>query len=107
VAALKAGDVRALRADPLVLAYQAGIRTTRSKAMNKQVEAVYENGLFRPLSRVNLPEGERVRLTVMTLGEKIIDPAYNLAEIAEETGIPDLATNIDHYLYGLPKQSDE
>jgi predicted DNA-binding antitoxin AbrB/MazE fold protein len=75
--------------------------------MNHQVEAVYENGVFRPLGRMDLPEGVRVRLTVVTLGERTEDPAYNLAEIAEETGISDLATNIDHYLYGLPKQSDE
>lgn len=75
--------------------------------MSEQVEAVYENGLFRPLSRVDLLEGERVRLTVVTLGEETIDAAYNLAEIAEETGIPDLATNIDHYLYGLPKRSND
>jgi len=75
--------------------------------MNHQVEAVYENGVFRPLGRMDLPEGVRVHLTVVTLGERAEDPGYNLAEIAEETGISDLATNIDHYLYGLPKQSDE
>ena len=75
--------------------------------MREQVEAIYENGLFRPLNRVDLPEGERVYLTVITFGDITKDPAYNLAEIAEETGIPDLAINIDYYLYGLPKQSDE
>jgi len=75
--------------------------------MSESVEAIYENGVFRPLSHVDLPEGERVRLTVMTSREGVQDPAYNLAEIAEETGIVDLATNIDHYLYGLPKQGDE
>jgi len=75
--------------------------------MNEQIEAIYENGVFRPLSRVDLPEGGRVHLTVVPLGEEARDSAYNLAEIAEETGISDLATNINHYLYGLPKQSDE
>ncbi|MBI3950410.1 MAG: DUF104 domain-containing protein [Acidobacteria bacterium] len=74
--------------------------------MNKRVEAIYENGIFRPLRRVDLPEGERVHLTMTLSGAETKDPAYHLAEIAEETGIPDLATNIDHYLYGLPKQSD-
>lgn len=32
------------------------------------------------------------------------DPIYKLPEIAEDLGIPDFSENIDHYLYGLPKQ---
>jgi putative transcriptional regulator len=36
--------------------------------------------------------------------KEAIDPIYTIYEIAEESGIPDLATNIDHYLYGLPKR---
>jgi hypothetical protein len=34
------------------------------------------------------------------------DPIYRLGELAVPTGIPDLATNIDHYLYGHPKAAD-
>ena len=74
--------------------------------MSNHIEAVYENGVFRPLSPVDLPDGERVHLAVTPVRETE-DPAYNLAEIAEETGISDLGVNIDHYLYGLPKQSNE
>ncbi len=33
-----------------------------------------------------------------------LDPIYTIYEIAEESGVPDLATNIDHYLYGVPKK---
>lgn len=73
--------------------------------MSKRVEAIYENGVFRPLTHVGLVNGERVEIAVTTVGR--IDPAFNLTEIAEETGLSDLATNIDHYLYGLPKQGDE
>ncbi|MBI4530595.1 MAG: helix-turn-helix transcriptional regulator [Candidatus Latescibacteria bacterium] len=36
--------------------------------------------------------------------KEVIDPIYTIYEIAEESGISDLATNIDHYLYGLPKR---
>jgi len=36
--------------------------------------------------------------------KETIDPIYTIYEIAEESGISDLATNIDHYLYGLPKR---
>lgn len=68
------------------------------------VEAIYENGVFRPVHRVDLKEGERVEIQIMTEVEE--DPAYDLADIAMDTGITDLAENIDHYLYGLPKQSE-
>ncbi|MBN1395037.1 MAG: hypothetical protein JW959_08435 [Pirellulales bacterium] len=34
------------------------------------------------------------------------DPLYRLLEFAVPTGIPDLAENLDHYLYGHPKVSD-
>jgi predicted DNA-binding antitoxin AbrB/MazE fold protein len=32
--------------------------------MKKSVEAVYENGVFRPLEPVDLPEHQRVQVTV-------------------------------------------
>ena len=34
------------------------------------------------------------------------DPIYRVGELAVPTGIADLATNIDHYLYGHPKVAD-
>jgi hypothetical protein len=35
------------------------------------------------------------------------DPLYRMTDFAVETGLPsDLATNIDHYLYGHPKADD-
>lgn len=73
--------------------------------MPESVEAIYENGVFRPLQPVNLPEGERVQLTVAA-DERVNDSAADFSDIAVDTGIPDLATNIDHYLYGLPKQKE-
>jgi predicted DNA-binding antitoxin AbrB/MazE fold protein len=75
--------------------------------MQEMIEAVYEQGVFRPLGNVPLTEGETVRLTFESLAPSATDPAYNLASMAEETGIADLALNIDHYLYGLPKRDDE
>lgn len=54
---------------------------------------------------VALPEGTVVRVepvkTAVEAGED--DPVYRIAELAVPTGIPDLARNIDHYLYGHPK----
>jgi predicted DNA-binding antitoxin AbrB/MazE fold protein len=32
--------------------------------MKQSVEAIYENGVFRPLEPVNLPEHQRVQVTV-------------------------------------------
>lgn len=69
--------------------------------MSKNIEVVYENGIFKPIEPVALPEGTRATIT---LPEEIEDPIYTIYEDAEETGINDLAVNIDHYLYGLPKK---
>lgn len=32
-----------------------------------------------------------------------VDPLFRMSELAVDTGIEDLATNIDHYLYGAPR----
>ena len=69
------------------------------------VEAIFENGVFRPVQRVDMKEGERVEIQIISDDER--DPAFDLADIAMDTGITDLAENIDHYLYGLPKQSEK
>ena len=57
---------------------------------------------------VRLADGTPV--TVQTVESPAIaaadDPVYRLGELAVPTGIPDLATNIDHYLYGHPKAAD-
>ena len=34
-------------------------------------------------------------------------PIYRVHKYAVDTGIPDLAQNLDHYLYGHPKNRDE
>ena len=52
--------------------------------MTKQVEAVYEEGRLRPLEPLELPEGTRLRVIVMTdaeLGARRT-PAEALSEIA-------------------------
>ncbi len=37
--------------------------------MKGTVEAVFQDGVFRPIRRPDLPEGERVRLTVESVGK--------------------------------------
>jgi hypothetical protein len=41
-----------------------------------------------------------------TQGEERVDPLLLMLDLAVETGIPDLATNIDFYLYGHPKAAE-
>lgn len=41
------------------------------------IEAVYEGGVFRPLGRVDLPEGKRVRVIVE---ESLVDVARRVGE---------------------------
>lgn len=58
---------------------------------------------------VELPDGAVVRIELDLPGVASPpddDPLYRMADLAVETGIPDLATNVDHYLYGHPKAGD-
>ena len=69
------------------------------------VEAIYEKGVFRPVQKVDLEEGEKVEIIIKIAVEK--DSAETIPDLAIDTGVSDLAINIDHYLYGLPKQSEK
>lgn len=70
------------------------------------IEAIFENGAIYPIHELDLEEGKRIKITIEEVEEKKVDSAASFRDIAAETGITDLATNIDYYLYGLPKQSD-
>ena len=63
---------------------------------------------------VNLPEGSPVRVELLKearpeehqkgkIDDSELDPVWWMGDLAIDTGIPDLAVNIDHYLYGHPK----
>ncbi len=68
------------------------------------VEAIYENGVFRPIGKIDLDEGIKVEITVKPFAEK--DGAEKILDLSIDLGVSDLAENIDHYLYGLPKQTE-
>lgn len=59
---------------------------------------------------VALPEGSLVRIELLPRedrgAEEEADPLSEMTALAVDTGISDLATNVDHYLYGHPKTSD-
>jgi len=78
------------------------------------IQAVYENGVFRPTTPIELPESCQVEITFRSTvaGQASVPsdrrPLSRLAEIAKDSpenpSLPcDLAAQHDHYLYGLPK----
>jgi predicted DNA-binding antitoxin AbrB/MazE fold protein len=73
--------------------------------MTKQVEAVYEQGRLRPLEPLDLPEGSRLRVILVTGGEAgaPATPAEALAEIArlplEGAAAPFSGADHDSVLY--------
>ena len=77
--------------------------------MTTSVDAVYENGVLRPLMPLALPEGQRVRVFVasddVAIGE---DAATILSEIAampvETPAMPFASQDHDRVLYGTPHQ---
>ena len=70
-----------------------------------------KNGVIELEGGVLLPEGAAVEVVLKQgeanpVSDDDLDPIFRIAELAVDTGIPDLATNIDHYLYGHPKVTD-
>jgi predicted DNA-binding antitoxin AbrB/MazE fold protein len=73
--------------------------------MTKQVEAVYEQGRLRPLEPLELPEGARLRVILLTsdAADEPMTPANVLSEIAalplEGTAEPFSGSEHDSVLY--------
>jgi predicted DNA-binding antitoxin AbrB/MazE fold protein len=85
--------------------------------MGKSIDALYENGVFKPLSKVRLKNKQRVQLTVVESkktskriakatanrrsvmkGEVRSHPAYGIVGLFK-SGVHDLSQNHDKYLY--------
>jgi hypothetical protein len=57
---------------------------------------------------VELPEGVEVSVRVAAAtSSDAVDPLFGMSDLAVDTGISDLATNVDHYLYGHPRVADD
>lgn len=75
-------------------------------------QGTIQNGVVVFSDPVPLPDGTAVKVVsamvddATALPEVEDDPLYNIGELAVDMGISDLATNIDHYLYGHPKVDD-
>jgi hypothetical protein len=68
-----------------------------------------KNGVVVLEPEAALAEGTRVRVEPeppLRVPDAELYPAWRMDELAGPTGIPDLAVNVDHYLYGHPKVTD-
>lgn len=76
-----------------------------------------KNGVVVLEPSATLVEGTAVRVVPVSVEKRKpvgseaastdeLDPVWRMAELATDTGIPDLAVNLDHYLYGHPKVTD-
>ncbi len=87
--------------------------------MTTNLKAIYEQGVLRLKEPLSLPDGTPVDVTVTSheedKGERspgMEDHSWDaltqlIAECAIDTGVPDLATQHDHYLYGIPKRLND
>jgi hypothetical protein len=73
-------------------------------------QGTIQNGIVVLPAPILLPNGTPVRVEPVperrreaAESSSETDPIFRMTELAMETGIPDLATNADHYLYGHPK----
>ncbi len=69
------------------------------------VEAVYEGGVLRPLDSLQLPERQRVQLTIEPIGPRDDTTAPTAADdplrgLREPLGISDLAARFDECRLG-------
>lgn len=82
--------------------------------MKAAFRATFDGQAFRPKEPVDLPVDREYVVTVERVprtedgksGDVERDPAFDLSDLAVHTGIPDLAHEHDHYLYGTPKRGD-
>jgi predicted DNA-binding antitoxin AbrB/MazE fold protein len=85
--------------------------------MIHNVDAIYDQGVFRPVEPVRLPNGTPVHLRVeeqnVAVASKLGQPNEEIPTLLERmkdfVGTvhdlpPDASVNLDHYLYGTPKR---
>lgn len=76
----------------------------------KTLHAVFDGKVLKPEESVDLEVGKRYVLTIESkqkISDIEKDPAFDLSSLAVKTNISDLATEHDHYLYGIPKRGSD
>lgn len=66
--------------------------------MDQYIEAVFENGVFRPLQKTDLSDGQHVRIVVQSSSKRIDDDP--LLKLSGSVGgdFPDVGVEHDKYL---------
>ncbi len=69
--------------------------------MPKTIEAIYEDGVFKPLKKLRLSEQQKVELTILTENEidSMTKTALDIIGIGKSS-FKDTAKKHDEYLYG-------
>jgi predicted DNA-binding antitoxin AbrB/MazE fold protein len=87
--------------------------------MTTNLKAIYEQGVLRLKQPLSLPDGTQVDVTVIAHEEDIGDPSQVmdgrswdtltqlLTDCEIDTGVPDVASQHDHYLYGIRKRLND
>ena len=71
--------------------------------MTKIISAVFENGVFKPLEKVAVPEHQKITIILADETEQTVAGECSLAgiiDIAEDCSDTDLSLHHDKYLYG-------
>ena len=74
------------------------------------MHVVFDGSVLRPIDEIKLIPGKRYTIIIDSEGDlrenPELDPAFNIASLAVDTGIPSLASEHDHYLYGTDKRAN-
>ncbi len=71
--------------------------------MPKTIEAIYENGVLKPLEKVDIPEHKKLKIILEDKIEFTATGKFSLAgiiDIAKDCSDTDLSIHHDKYLYG-------
>jgi predicted DNA-binding antitoxin AbrB/MazE fold protein len=71
----------------------------------KTLEAVYEQGVLRPLEQLDLPEHQHVKVTISDVTRATTDAVASCYDLAQKAGLigalkdgpSDLSTNPEHF----------
>lgn len=75
--------------------------------MNQNVVALFDGKVLCPKEPIHLKRNQHYLLIIKSIEQSACsvesDSAFDISDLAVRTGIPDLATAHDAYLYGKPK----
>ncbi|HEY4760929.1 MAG TPA: antitoxin family protein [Thermoguttaceae bacterium] len=77
--------------------------------MTQVIQAVYENGVLRPLETIHLIEHQQVRITIEGMSKEnaensdVLSAEDPLRGFRVSLGIPDLSENFNDYRFGRRK----